>query len=43
MSVMFDSTSLEDHEYMFDNDLGIIDDLTLDKNLRQYLQVLTMT
>ena len=33
MSVMFDSTNFDDHEYMFANDLGIIDDLTLDKYL----------
>ena len=33
-SVIFDSTNFEDHEYMFANDLGIIDDLTLDKYLR---------
>ena len=34
MSVMFDSTDFDDNEYMFTNDLGILDDLTLDKYLR---------
>jgi hypothetical protein len=34
MSVMFDSTIFDNNEYMFANDLGIIDDLTLDKYLR---------
>jgi hypothetical protein len=46
MSVIFDSTDFEDHEYMFANDLGIIDDLpwtsTYDWCLRKYSQVLIM-
>jgi hypothetical protein len=33
MSVIFNNTDFEDHEYMFANYLGIIDDLTLDKYL----------
>ena len=34
MSVMFDRTNFDNNEYMFANDLGIIDDFTLDKYLR---------
>jgi hypothetical protein len=34
MSVIFNSTNFEDHEYMFTNDLGIINDLTLDNYLK---------
>jgi hypothetical protein len=34
MSVIFDSADFEDHEYMFANDMGIIDDLTLNEYLR---------
>jgi hypothetical protein len=34
MSVIFNNTDFEDHEYMFANNLGFIDDLTLDKYLQ---------
>jgi hypothetical protein len=34
MSVIFNNTDFEDQEYMFANDLGIIDDLTLKKYIR---------
>ena len=32
-SVIFQDTRFDDHEYMFTNDLGIVDDLTMDKYL----------
>ena len=32
-SVIFQDTSFDDHEYMFTNDLGIVDDLTMDTYL----------
>ena len=34
-SVIFQDTSFDDHEYMFTNDLGIVDDLTMDTFLRK--------
>jgi hypothetical protein len=44
MSVIFNITDFQDHKYMFANDLGIIDDLTLDKYLRLVSpQIITST
>ena len=34
-SVIFQDTSFDDHEYMFTNDLGMVDDLTMDTFLRK--------
>ena len=41
-SVVFQDTNFDDHEYMFANDLGIVDHLTLDKYLNVVIEINTV-